>query len=117
MVAQLVAGVAEAVGVAGDNLDDPVGAFGAGVGDPGAQERKDLWPPCLDGCGWALQFGKVGVGASAVEPVQQIADLVPVRRVRAVASRSRRSSLAFHTTVVGAPMALGRLDSRASACR
>ncbi|MGW0949121.1 hypothetical protein ACWD4O_42145 [Streptomyces sp. NPDC002623] len=73
------------------------------------QERNDLWPPCLDGCGQALQFGKVGVGASAAEPVQQIADLFPVRaglggsgRVRAVADRSRRSSLAFHATVIGA---------------
>jgi hypothetical protein len=53
----LVDGVAEAVGVAGDGFDDPVGAFGAGVGDAGVQEREDLWPPDFDGGREAGEFG------------------------------------------------------------
>jgi len=45
----MVLGVAEASGAAADILDEPVGAFGAHVGDVGAAERFDLGPPVVDG--------------------------------------------------------------------
>jgi hypothetical protein len=75
----LVEGVAEAVGVARDGFDHPVGSFGAGVGDAGVQEGEDLWPPGLHGGREAFQLGQVGVGAALVEAVQQVADGLAVR--------------------------------------
>jgi hypothetical protein len=38
-----VVGAFEAARSSADVLDEPVGAFGLGVGDPGAAERLDLW--------------------------------------------------------------------------
>lgn len=75
----LVFGVAESVGLAGDGLDDAVGAFGAGVGDAGVQEREDFRPPGLDRGGVPVQFEQVRVGAAGVEAVQQPGDGFPVR--------------------------------------
>lgn len=43
----LVGGVAKAVGVAGFELDDPVGALAGGVGDAGVEKGEDLRPPLL----------------------------------------------------------------------
>ena len=63
----MVGGVAEAEGVAGLELDQPVDALAGGVGDAGEDEGLDLWPPCLDSRGEAVWFGGVGVGAPLVE--------------------------------------------------
>ena len=65
----LVVGVAEAVGVAGYGHDYAVGAFGAGVGDSGGQERVDMRPPGLDGGGEPVEFGQFTGGAAGVEAV------------------------------------------------
>jgi len=45
------------------------------VGQPGVQERQDRRPPGLDRGGQADDFGDLGVGAPAVEPVEPGADL------------------------------------------
>ena len=72
----MVGGVAEAVGVAGFEFDQPVDALACGVGRAGVQEGLDLGPPGLDGAGEDGQFGDVAVGASAVEVPQSLGDLV-----------------------------------------
>lgn len=74
----MVGGVAEAVGVAGDGFDDPVGGFGASVGDSGGEEGQDLRPPGLDRGREAVQFGQVRGGAAAVELVEQGGDVFAV---------------------------------------
>jgi hypothetical protein len=48
----------EALGVAGDGLDDPIGPFRACVGNAGGQGRQYVWPPGLDGGGEAVEFGR-----------------------------------------------------------
>jgi hypothetical protein len=75
----LVDGVAETERVAGLQLDQPVVALAGDVGDAGEDERLDLRPPCFDGCGKAVQFGDVGVGAPSVEDPEAMGDLVARR--------------------------------------
>ena len=70
-----VIGVAEAAGDGFDLFEQPVVALGSGVGQPGAQEGQDRRPTCLDRRGEAEQLGVFGVGAPAVEPVEQGPDL------------------------------------------
>ena len=48
--------VAESAPGAFDLFDQPVVALGAGVGDPGRDERVDLGPPVVDGGGQGEQF-------------------------------------------------------------
>lgn len=54
-------GVSEPVGVADEDLDDPVDALGAGVGEAAVDEREDLWPPSLDRGGQPLQLWKLSL--------------------------------------------------------
>ena len=59
-------------------LDQPVGAFGAGVRESGGAEHLDGGPPGLDRLGQVGQLGDVGIGAPAVERAQPLPDLVTV---------------------------------------
>lgn len=56
-------------------FDQPVQTFGSGVCQPGVQERQDRRPPGFDRGGQSDDFGDLGVGAPAVEPVEPGADL------------------------------------------
>jgi hypothetical protein len=53
-----------------DLFDEAVVALGTGVGDSGLDERVDLGPPLVDGCGQGEQFGDLGVAAPGQKPVQ-----------------------------------------------
>src|ERR687897_3547307 len=50
-----------------DVLDHEVGAFGGGVGEPGAMPAQDRDLPPGDGAGQPFELGDVAVGAVAVE--------------------------------------------------
>src|ERR671910_1738800 len=51
-----------------DVLDDQVGAFGGGVGEPGAVPAQDRGLPAGDGSAESLELGHVAAGAVVVEP-------------------------------------------------
>src|SRR4029450_7786358 len=51
-----------------DVLDDQGGAFGGGVGDPGAVPAQDRGLPAGDGSAESLELGHVAAGAVVVEP-------------------------------------------------
>ena len=50
-----------------DVLDDEVGAFGRGVGEPGPVPAQDRGLPAGDGAGEPVELGHVAVGAMCVE--------------------------------------------------
>jgi hypothetical protein len=65
-----VVSIAEPAADPFDLFDEAVVALGTGVGDSGVDERVDLGPPLVDGCGQGEQFGDLGVAAPGQEPVQ-----------------------------------------------
>ena len=73
--------VAEPAGHAFDLFDQAVVALGAGVGQPGVQERQDRWPPRLDRAREPGNLGNVGVSTPSVEAVESAADLAVVSPV------------------------------------
>src|SRR5215217_3882699 len=83
-VAQDTALVVDHVAVAAaDSLglfDDPVEAFGAGVGGVLGERDQDGWPPGLDGVGQSGGFGQLGVDGGVVEVGQPPPDLRRLRR-------------------------------------
>ena len=74
-----IGGAAEPAGGAFDLFDEPVDAFGAGVGDAGVEECLDRRPPSLHGAGQGAQLVDVGGGTPVVEDVEPFAELVTVR--------------------------------------
>ena len=62
-----VGGVAESARSALYLLDEPVDAFGTGVGDAGIDEGFDGGPPGFNGGGEGTQLVNVGGGAPVVE--------------------------------------------------
>ena len=93
--APLVVGlVPEAAGDALDLLDDPVVAFGAGVGDAELEEPFDLGPPPLDGGGQAGASGMFASAHAAKDAVRRCEVVARQYRDGPLAVRSwRRSSL------------------------
>jgi hypothetical protein len=74
-----VVSIAEPAADPFDLFDEAVVALGTGVGDSGLDERADLGPPLVDGCGQAEKFGDLGVaaprtgtGTAHALPVQQV---------------------------------------------
>ncbi len=58
-----------------DVLDDQVGAFGGGVGEPGAVPAKDGDLPAGDGAGEPFELGHLAAGAVVVEDDEASAGL------------------------------------------
>jgi hypothetical protein len=56
----LIGSIAEAEGVAGFELDQPVIALARGVGDAGGHICLDAISPLVDGLGEGDEFGQVG---------------------------------------------------------
>ena len=63
----IVVEVAEPEAEALDVLDDQVGAFGGGVGQPGAMPAQDRGLPAGDGAGEPFELGHVARRAVVVE--------------------------------------------------
>src|SRR5918994_5206666 len=61
-----------------DVLDDQVGAFGGGVGEPGAVPAQDRWLPAGDGAGESFKLGNLAPSAVVVEGDEPPAGLVGV---------------------------------------
>src|ERR687897_2909698 len=63
----IVVEVPEPEAEAFDVLDDQVGAFGGGVGEPGVVPAQDRWLPAGDGAGESFKLGNLAPSAVVVE--------------------------------------------------